>query len=102
MSDQDVSQAFDDLDALLNRTVEHPDPQAVATWHETFKAALASAERGPGWPALQARGQALGAKLNDKVSILRSLQAPLKQELLAQAPARRALIGYDPTLRQGR
>ena len=97
MSDQDVSQAFDDLEALLDLTVEHPDPEAVAAWHASFKAALANAERGPHWPALQARGQALGAKLNQKVAILKALQTSLQQELQAQGTGRRALSGYAPT-----
>ena len=99
MSDLEISRVFDDLEALLDHTVEDPDPLAVAAWHERFKAALAQAERGPQWPELQARGQALGAKLNQKVSILRALQADLKHEMEAQGTARRALSAYAPSNR---
>ena len=40
MSDQDVARAFDALEDLLAASTKDPDPEAVANWHEAFKAAL--------------------------------------------------------------
>lgn len=97
MSDQDVSSAFDALEVLLAGTEENPDPQAVAAWHEGFKRALATAERGPQWPALQARGRSLGTRLDQQVAILRALQESVKQEMDSQSTGRRALSAYAPS-----
>ena len=99
MSDEDISRALDALEELLNHTVEHPDPVAVAAWHEAFKYALSRAEKGPQWPALQARGQQMTAKLNHQVLILQSLQAAVKREISAQTVGRRALSAYSPSAR---
>lgn len=96
MSDQNVSRALDALEALLKRTAEEPDPTVVAEWHETFKQALAQAERGPQWAELQARGQQLEAKLKQQVLFLKGLQQTVKEELSSQTAGRRALSAYAP------
>jgi hypothetical protein len=97
VTDLDVSRAFDELEQLLARSAENPDPEAVAAWHATFKAALASAERGPDWPALKARGRAMEVKLNQTVGVLRGLQDAVKREIDGLGAGRRALSAYNPS-----
>ena len=97
MSDGRVAGALDDLERLLGTLLDHPDPQAVAAWHSAFKAALEAADKGPGWPAIVARAQALGARLDDHVNQLQGLRGAVRQELLAREKGRRALSGYQPT-----
>jgi len=97
VSDQDVARAFDALEELLDRSTKDPDPDAVAAWHEAFKAALASADRGPLWPALKARGRAMEVRLNQTVAVLRTLQDSVKREIDAQGAGRRALSAYHPS-----
>jgi hypothetical protein len=99
VSDQDVARAFDALEVLLVRASEDPDPEAVASWHETFKAALATADRGPQWSALKARGRAMEVKLNQTVAVLRTLQEAVKREIDTQGAGRRALSAYNPARR---
>ena len=99
MSDQDVAQAFDALEELLAKATKDPDPEAVATWHEAFKAALASAERGPQWSALKARGRVMEVKLNQAVAVLRTLQDAVKREIDTQGAGQRALSAYHPVRR---
>ena len=97
MSDVDIAQSLDALEQLLAHTAENPDAEAVAAWHETFRAALASADRGPKYPALKARGRALEVKLNETVAVLRTLQEAVKREIDTQGAGRRALSAYNPS-----
>ena len=99
MSDRDVNLAFDALEDLLSRNLEDPDSQAVDAWHASFKRTLASAERGPQWPALQARGQLMAAKLNQQVAFMKALQADLRRQMNLQTSGRRALSAYAPSNR---
>jgi hypothetical protein len=97
LSDRDLSQAFDALEDLLAVAADHPDPEVVAAWHEQFKLALATAERGPLWPELKMRGKVLSARLDQRVATLKALQESVKQEMSTQGTARRALSAYTPS-----
>ena len=94
MSDQDVVQVLDQLEVLLERIVAHPDGQAIADWHRTFKSAVAVADRGPEWPAILARAKSLGALLDQQMNLLQTAQKAVKWELEKGALGRRALNGY--------
>lgn len=96
MSDQDVLLAVTEMEDWLARGTLVDDPGLVEQWHRQFLAALASAERGPGWPALRERIQALAARLDQQISALETRKETLSQELQGQALGRRALKAYKP------
>jgi hypothetical protein len=95
MTDKAVLEVLDDLESLLGAVVENPDPQAIGRWHDAFKAALASAERGSRWTEVQTRARALGGLLDSQVGRIREAQAAVKLELERGAQGRRALRGYS-------
>ena len=99
MSDRRVEASLDDLEKLLATLMDHPDAEAVATWHSAFKEALAGAEKGPGWPEIAGRGQRLGRLLDERVNQLQALRGAVREELLARTRGRIALSGYKPTPR---
>lgn len=94
MSDAGVSRSLDDLERLLERILDAPDPEAVAAWHAAFREQVAGAERGPQWGAIQARAHDLGRKLSERTGQLEALRGAVREELLAQERGRRALEGY--------
>jgi hypothetical protein len=96
MSEERISASLDDLELLLGTLVDNPDPQAVAQWHAGFRKALEGAEKGPQWPAIQARAQELGKRLDLQVNHLNAIRGAVRQELLARSKGSRALRGYQP------
>ena len=99
MSDRDVVQVLDQLEVLLERIVAHPDGQAIADWHRSFKAAVAVADRGPEWPAILARAKGLGVLLDQQMNQLQAAQKAVKWELEKGALGQRALNGYRIAVR---
>ena len=99
MSDGRVTAALDDLERLLASLVDDPDPTRVAQWHASFKEALAGAEKGPQWPAILARAQELGLRLQTQVNHLNAIRGAVREELLARSRGSRALSGYKPATR---
>jgi uncharacterized small protein (DUF1192 family) len=95
MTDREVLAALDRLEPLLTGPLEACDAQSVAAWHEAFRAAVAEAERGPGWAEVQARGKVLGNLLNRRMAMLQAAQQGLKAELGKMATGRRALSAYQ-------
>ncbi len=96
MSDGRIAASLDDLERLLATLVDDPDPDKVAAWHAGFKEALAQAEKGPQWPAIVARAQELGRRLETQVNHLNAIRGAVREELLARSKGSRALSGYKP------
>ncbi len=96
MTDLDVLAALDTLEALLAGPASQPNGDAVATWHEAFKRALAGAERGFRWGEVQARGRVLGNLLSQRMALVRAARDVLGRDLAKVASGRRALKGYRP------
>lgn len=96
MSDRNVAASLDDLERLLASLMDRPDPRAVDAWHAAFKAAVATAEKGPQWPQLVARARELGLRLDQEVRNLTAIRGAIRVELQAKERGRRALMGYRP------
>ena len=71
-------------------------PDALTAWQQSFEAALATAERGDGWPDIVARAHKLSGQLNSAANILSKQMDGLRKELGLQAQGVRALKGYRP------
>jgi hypothetical protein len=75
------------------------EPELLAEWNRDFSEALATAERGPGWPQLVARAHALGDRVQGRAVVLSQERDLLRVELDAQAQGDRALKGYGASAR---
>ena len=95
MTDQDVLAVLDRLEPLLSGSLDQPEAQAIAEWHQAFREAVAGAERGPGWAEVRARAKVLGTLLNRRVAMLQAAQQGLKDEMGRKAAGQRALHGYQ-------
>ena len=94
MSDSDVISALDAMERLLQSAPV--EPETLAAWQQRFEAALATAERGDGWPDIVARAHGLSGQLDSAANILSRQRDGLRKELGLQAQGVRALKGYRP------
>ena len=94
MSDKDLTHCLDDLQLLLQAA--EPEADALALWQEHFDAAVASAERGPEWPAIVQRAHALAARADIAVSTLSAKQNLIREEMNVHRRGARALKAYKP------
>jgi hypothetical protein len=94
MSDSQVRSALEQMEAWLADVNWEPDPEALARWNEAYQAALAQAERGPGWADLIARAHAAGRAMEARTVIAIQERDRLKAALESQERGARALKGY--------
>ncbi len=94
MSDQEVAQALDALEELLRSKPLRAE--MIRAWRQDFDKAMAAAERGKGWSALEARIHELPGKLEAAAQALSVEQEGLRKQMLLQAQGARALKGYRP------
>jgi len=94
MSDQDVVHALESLERMMQ--AGDLDADTLASWRERFDAAMASAERGPGWAAIADRAHIMGKRLDLAIVELSIRRDAIKEELNLQAVGGRALKGYKP------
>lgn len=94
MSDLDLVRLLDELERLLDQG--EVEGEVLADWRPRFEAALATAERGPGWPETVARAHALGRRLDLEADRLSVERDRIRQELDLQGHGSRALKGYRP------
>jgi len=94
MSDQDVVRALDDMERMLE--VRDLSSRTLAAWQERYDAAMASAERGPGWAEIAQRSHLMSRRVDlALVGVLADREA-VRKELQLMAMGRRALRGYSP------
>jgi hypothetical protein len=94
MSDLDVIRALDAMERLLQ---EQDLPlEVLPEWQKTYAAAMASADRGPGWDVIMDRAHALGKRLDQAADTLSVKRDEIKRELDLKALGSRALKGYKP------
>jgi hypothetical protein len=94
MSDGQVRAAIEQMEAWLADPGWEPDPEALAHWNAEYQAALAQAEKGPGWPELAARAHAAGRLLETRLAVVAAALGKVKADLEAQVRGNRALKGY--------
>ena len=99
MSDARVCAAIEQMEAWLGDLNWAPDPAALARWDAEFKAVLAKAEKGPGWPDLLERAHAAGRALEARSVILAEERDRVRAEIEAQARGTLALKGYGASTR---
>lgn len=99
MSDARVRAAIEQMEAWLADSAWEPDPEALLRWNTEFQAALAQAEKDPGWPELIGRAHAAGELLNARAAALEAERDLVRAELEAQERGNRALRGYGASTR---
>ncbi len=94
MSDAAVRAALSQLDAWLKDLSTPLDGALLEAWNRDFNAALASAERGPGWEETLALARGLGQQVQARQHELEGQRDAIRQELKQQLQGARALKGY--------
>lgn len=96
MSDRKL---LDSIKAMEDRLEADPstlDAETLEAWNREFKTEAGSAERGPEWPAIVARAEALSQRIQAVTRELLLRREELKRELGTQTVGQRALKAYDP------
>jgi hypothetical protein len=94
LSDADLVHSLEELEhLLLGNALE---AETIAVWRKQFDAALASVDRGPGWPQIVTRAHELATKLDARTKVLSAKRDQMGKELGLQAQGARALKGYKP------
>lgn len=99
MSDHEVRAALDRMEGWIGQPAWEPDPAALEAWNTEYQAALATAERGPSWPALVERAHGLGRKLEVRLDQATQMRDAIRAELGIQERGNRALAGYGASTR---
>jgi hypothetical protein len=99
MNNLRVRAAIDQMEAWIGDPAWEPDPQDLEAWNSQYQQALAGAEKGEEWPALVARAQHLGPRLEARLRDLIQRRNEIKAELDAQERGNRALAGYGANTR---
>jgi hypothetical protein len=95
--DSEVTRLLDELALLMEAEV--PEAESIGRWKAAFDAAVAQAERGPGWSEILVRAQELGSQLQSRITLLDQKRVALEGELRTQDAGSRALKGYGSALR---
>lgn len=95
MSDADLIPLLEEMEQRLDRG--GMEGEEIAEWRARFDAALATAERGPEWPAILLRARALASRFDQEADRLVAAQERLRAEMDLQASGARALKGYKPS-----
>ena len=94
MSDQDVIQVLDAMERMLQ---EHDlSASSLTPWQARFDAAMASAERGPGWAQIAQRSRLQGRRVESELAGALADRDAIQKELRLVATGNRALKGYLP------
>jgi hypothetical protein len=99
MSDVRVRAAIETMEAWLADPGWNPEAEALDHWEQEFQAALAQAEKAPGWLELVDRAHAAGRRLEARTQAMIEAQARLRAELESHERGNRALRGYQSSSR---
>lgn len=95
MSNQEVAAALEAMERMLRQSGQL-DSKALVEWRKGFDAALATAERGPGWGEIVARAHALAGLMDAAAVGLTAEKNTLLRRMKLQATGTRALKAYRP------
>ena len=95
MSDRDLDALLNELERMLQEGTA--DGEVLAGWQARFDNALATAERGDGWPGILERSRSLAGRLDREADRLTQERERLRRELEFQGQGARALKGYRPS-----
>lgn len=99
MSDAGVRAALEQMEAWLADENWVPEVGALAQWDAEFQAALAQAEKGPGWSSLMERAMAAGHGLEARTLVVAVTRDQVRKELESYERGHRALKGYEASSR---
>ncbi len=99
MSDAAVRAVLDAAEAWLADPETLLDTDFLERWNRDFQAAVAAAERGPGWAELVARAHRLAGQVEARQRAVEARREAVRGELQLQARGHRALKGYGSGLR---
>jgi len=99
MSDAGVRAALERMEAWLADVNWVPDVGELAQWDAEFQAALAQAEKGPGWSSLMERSMAAGHSLEARTLVVAEARDQVRKELENYERGNRALKGYGASSR---
>ena len=99
MSDAAVRAAIQAMEAWLADPERALDEVALEAWNRDFRAAVAGAEKGPGWPELVARGHRLAERVESRRQAVAAQRDAVRLELEQQVQGDRALKGYGSSTR---
>ncbi len=99
MSDADVRAAIEALEAWVGDAAAPLDPVFLADWNGRFQAAVAAAERGPGWEGLIERAHRLAGQVALRQAAAEEQREAIRVELRQQEQGARALRGYGASTR---
>lgn len=94
MSDQSVLHCIEVIEDLLNSDPESLNVEMLTGWNERFGVYVQGAEHGSQWPAIVQKADLVSGRIKLLLEDLVSQKETLKQELLGQAQAHRALKAY--------
>jgi hypothetical protein len=94
VSDREVLESICAMEGRLDGDPSGLDAAALEAWNQEFRTVVASAERGPEWPAILERAHRLSARIQTVVAGLDRKRAALKEELRSQNLGQRALKAY--------
>lgn len=94
MSDAAVRAALRQLEGWLADGSTPLDGSLLEAWNRDFNAALAGAERGPGWEETLAMARGLGQQVQARQHELEGQREAIRRELQQQLQGSRALKGY--------
>ncbi|HWQ07979.1 MAG TPA: hypothetical protein VN436_02690 [Holophaga sp.] len=95
MSDREVVAALEAMERMLQQSGPL-ESKALAEWRKGFDAAVATAERGPGWAEIAGRAHALAGLLDAAAAGMTVQKNALLRRLNLQATGSRALKAYRP------
>jgi len=99
MSDGAVQAAIQAMEAWLADPDSALDGTALEAWNRDFRAAMAGAEKGPGWQELVARAHRLAEQVEGRRRAVEAQRDAIRLELEQQAQGGRALKGYGASAR---
>lgn len=99
MSDAAVRAALAQMEVWLADETWQPEAEVLAAWDRQFLAALAEAERGPGWAEQIALCHHLGERLQARTVAMEAQLELLRNQLEGHSLGTRALKGYGAALR---
>lgn len=94
MSDLEVAVALGAMEELLRS--KPLKAEELRAWRQRYDAAMATAERGKDWSAIEIRIHELPGKLEAAAKDLSGEMEVVRKQLMLQAQGARALKGYRP------